>query len=112
VLRRLFPWIYLVWIAVCALLFVALGRAEDPSRPEGRILSIEAGQHALAIARQRGLKDLEVVHVAHARAGEGGAEARWVVLLDRQRHTALREAVVVELRASDGRLVRIRRPLA
>jgi hypothetical protein len=33
-----------------------------------------------------------------------------VVLLDRVPHTALRDAVVVELRASDGALIKMRRP--
>ncbi|HUP59550.1 MAG TPA: hypothetical protein VNA69_03925 [Thermoanaerobaculia bacterium] len=105
------PWlIYAAWTLFCALLFVALGRMEDPSRPAGRILSIEAGRRALAIARERGLRDHEVVHVARARAGEGGAEERWVVLVDRVPHTRLREAVVIELRARDGELITIRRP--
>ena len=109
VVRRLFPWVYIVWIALCALLFVSLRGLEDPSRPEGRILSIEAGQRALAIARERNMGDLSVVHVARARAGEGAAEDRWVVLLDRVPHTRLREAVVVEVTIEDGRLLRIRR---
>ena len=109
-LRRPFPWIYLVWIGLCAILFVTLSGLEDPSRPKGRILSIEAGQRALALARDRGLKDFEVVHVARARAGEGAAEERWIILLDRVPHTRLREAVVVELRIDDGTLIGVRRP--
>jgi hypothetical protein len=83
---------------------------DDPSRPKGRILSIEAGQRALSIARDRGMRGYEVVHVARARAGEGAAEDRWVVLLDKVPHTRLREAVVVELRVEDGVLLRIRKP--
>jgi hypothetical protein len=110
VIRRISVWVYAVWIAICAILFVALGGLEDPSRPKGRILSIEAGQHALAIAKARGLKDFEVVHVARGRAGEGAPEDRWVVLLDRVPHTRLEEAVVVELRVDDGTLLRIRKP--
>jgi hypothetical protein len=110
VLRRVNPWLYVAWIALCAILFVALRGLEDPSRPKGRILSIEAGRQALAIARARGMQDFEVVHVARARAGEGAAEDRWVVLLDRVPHTALAEAVVVELRVDDGTLLRIRKP--
>ena len=84
---------------------------EDPSRPEGRILSIEAGQRALAILRERDPRrfaEWEVVHVGRARAGEGGAEDRWLVLTDRVPHTALRDALVVELASEDGRLLRIR----
>ncbi|HYH05956.1 MAG TPA: hypothetical protein VEK11_02745 [Thermoanaerobaculia bacterium] len=107
--RRWLP-LYLGWIALCAILFVALGGAEDPSRPKGRILSIEAGQRALAIAKTRGMRDYEVVHVARARAGEGAAEERWVVLLDQVPHTSLRAAVVIELGVEDGNLLRIRKP--
>ena len=83
---------------------------EDPSRPKGRILSIDAGRRALAIATDRGLRGYEVVHVARARANEGAAEDRWIVLLDLVPHTRLREAVVVELRVEDGTLLRIRKP--
>lgn len=107
---RRWPLLSLGWIALCALLFLLLAGAEDPSRPKGRILSIDAGNRALAFARQRGLRDYEVVHVARARKGEGAGEERWVVLLDRVPHTRLREAVVVEVDASEGRLLRIRRP--
>ena len=112
VLRRPRRWLplYFAWIALCAVLFVALGNAEDPSRPRGRILSIEAGQRALAIAKQRGMQNYEVVHVARARAGEGAAEDRWIVLLDEVPHTSLRAAVVIELGIEDGNLLRIRKP--
>ena len=109
-LRRLFPWIYPVWIVVCVILFFALRGLEDPSRPRGRILSLEAGRRALSIATERGLRGYEVVHVALARAGEGAPEDRWVVLLDKVPHTRLQEAVVVEVRAEDGTLLRIRKP--
>ena len=107
--RRWWP-LYIGWIALCAILFLALGDLEDPSRPKGRILSIEAGQRALAVASSRGLRGYEVVHVARARAGEGAPEDRWVVLLDRVPHTRLREAVVVELHRETGDLLRVRRP--
>jgi hypothetical protein len=36
---------------------------------------------------------------------------RWIVLLDRVPHTRLAEAVVIELRVDDGRLLRIRKPV-
>lgn len=107
----MFRWLYPAWIVVCALLFLALGGLEDPSRPKGRILSIEAGRRALAMAAERGLRGYEIVHVARARRGEGGTEDRWVVLLDRVPHTRLREAVVMELRAADGKLLRVRPPI-
>ena len=106
---RRFWLFYPAWIVLCAILFFALRGLEDPARPKGRILSIDAGQRALAIVRDRGYRDYEVVHVARARAGEGGREDRWVVLLDRVPHTRLREAVVVEVRIADGGLLAIRR---
>ena len=95
---------------VCAILFVALSGMENPARPAGRILSIEAGARALEVARSRGLRGYEVVHVARARPGEGGDVDRWVVLVDRAPRMALAEAWVVELRASDGQVLRVRRP--
>jgi hypothetical protein len=105
---------YVGWIAICAVLFLALRGAEDPSRRSGRIQSREAGVLALAIMRDRDparFDAYEVVHVAFARAGEGAAERRWVVLLDRVPHSGLRDAVVVELRAEDGGLLRVRKPV-
>jgi len=108
--NRRFPFVYIGWIALCAALFAALTHAEDPSRPHGRILSNDAGARAVAVAAQHGYAGYEAVHVAYAGRGEGGGEARWVVLLDREPHTEMRNAVVVELRASDGALLTIRRP--
>ena len=102
---------YISWIALCAVLFVGLRGAEDPSRRRDRILNNDAAARAAAIltgdVRYHGY---EVVHVAYANRGEGGAEARWIVLLDRVPHSALHEAQVVELRASDGKLITIRAP--
>ena len=49
--------------------FVALSGLEDPSRPTGRILSIEAGHRALASPRPRP-RHHHVVHVARGRKGE------------------------------------------
>ncbi|MEA2463220.1 MAG: hypothetical protein QOJ98_967 [Acidobacteriota bacterium] len=92
------------------LLFFALGGLEDPSRPKGRLLSIDAGLRARTIARERGFHNYEVVHVARARRGEGGDADRWIVLLDQVPHTSLRAAVVVELAEDSGRLLRIRPP--
>lgn len=106
----MFRWLYPAWLLACVILFFALRGMEDPSRPKGRILSIEAGQRALTIAKERGIRGYEVVHVARARANEGAAEDRWVVLLDQVPHTRLQRAVVVELRVEDGTLLRIRKP--
>lgn len=106
-----FPLIYASWIVLCGVLFVGLRGAEDPSRRGDRILNNDAAARAAAVltsdARYRGY---EVVHVAYANRGEGGAEARWVVLLDRVPHSALHQARVVELRARDGELISIRAP--
>lgn len=102
--RFRFTAIYLSWITFCAVLFLGLHGAEDPSRPSGRILSNEAGEKAVAILEQRGLKGYEAVHVAYA-------DKKWVVLCDRVPHTALEEALVVELRAVDGSLLTIRKPV-
>ncbi|HEV8433387.1 MAG TPA: hypothetical protein VGR95_08240 [Thermoanaerobaculia bacterium] len=108
---RRFPIFYAAWIALCAVLFVGLRGAEDPSRRRDRILNNDAAARAEAIltadARYRGY---EVVHVAYANRGEGGAEARWVVLLDHVPHSALHDARVVELRAKDGKLLAMRQP--
>jgi len=95
--------LYLAWIALCAVLFLALSGFEDPSRPKGRILSIDAGNRALVYATERGLRNYRVVHVARD-------DDRWIVLLDRVPHTRLKEAIVIELRVDNGRLMRIRRP--
>lgn len=109
---RRFALAYVALALVCAILFVALDPLEDPSRPKGRILSIDAGQHALAIAEQRGYRDYEVVHVARGRKGEGAAEDRWIVLLDTVPHSGLKRAVVIELDAADGKFLRLRKPVA
>ena len=105
--------LYIVLIALCAILFFALRDAEDPSRRSGRILSGDAGRIALSALRERDAKydSYEVVHVAWARAGEGAPEPRWVVLLDRVPHTGLDEALIVELRGEDGSLLRVRQPV-
>ena len=108
---QLFLTLYVSWIAICAIAFFALRHAEDPSRRGGRILSNDAGVRAVAVLRQRGFRDYEAVHVAYAGRGEGGSESRWVVLCDRVPHTALHDAMVVELRASDGSLLTIRKPV-
>lgn len=111
-LRR-FAVLYILWIALCAVLFFALRGLEDPSRPKGRILSLDAGRRAIAVLRAQDrarYREYEVVHVARARAGEGGREDRWVVLCDRVPHTGLKEAVVVELDRETGALLRIRKP--
>jgi hypothetical protein len=99
--------LYPAWILLCAALAFALRNGEDPSRRRGRVLSNDAAVRAVAVLRQADrarFRDFEAVHVAW----EGG---RWIVLCDRVPHTALRQAVVVELDGRDGRLVRTRKPV-
>ncbi len=114
--RRRFWLLYPLWIALCAVLFFALRNSEDPSRRRGRILSNDAAIRAVALLRDRDrvrYAAYEAVHVAYAGRGEGGGgeRARWVVLCDRVPHSALRDAVVVELDAFDGSLLAIRKPV-
>ena len=83
--RRRYWVLYPLWIAICAGLFIALQHRPDPSRPSGRILSNDAGVRALAILQKSDAtrySGYEAVHVAYAGRGEGGAVARWVVLMD------------------------------
>lgn len=101
----------LVWAVVCAILFVALDGLEDPSRPKGRILSIDAGRRAVAIAAERGWRGYEVVHVARGRANEGAKEDRWIVLLDTVPRSGFEKAIVIELGLESGELLRIRHPV-
>lgn len=110
---RRFPLLYAGWILVCAILFAALSSVKDSSRPEGRILSIDAAAVALRGARAtdpRRFAAYAVVHVARARRNEGGERERWVVLLDRAPRTRLQDAVVVEVAAQDGRVLGMRTP--
>ena len=99
--------LYPAWILLCAVLAVALRKGEDPSRRAGRILSNDAGLRAVALLRQADrarYRDYEPVHVAWE-------VDRWIVLCDRVPHTALRDAVVVEVGGKDGALVRMRKPV-
>jgi hypothetical protein len=98
---------YPAWILLCAVLAFALRHTEDPSRRAGRILSNDAGLRAVALLRQMDrarYRDYEAVHAAWE-------VDRWIVLCDRVPHTALNDAIVVELAGKDGSLVRIRKPV-
>ena len=99
--------LYPAWILLCAALAFALRNTEDPSRRRGRILSNDAAVRAVVALRQLDrarYRDYEPVHVAWE-------SNRWIVLCDRLPHTALREAVVVELDGRDGRVLKIRKPV-
>ena len=92
---------------ICAALAFALRNAKDPSRRGGRILSDDAAVRAVGVLRQvdrAKYRDYEAVHVAWE-------TNRWIVLCDRVPHTALRDAVVVELDAQNGSLLTIRKPV-
>jgi hypothetical protein len=106
--------LYPAWIVLCAILFLASRHRDDPSRRAGRMLSDDAAIRAVAILQQRDpvrFRGYEAVHVAWATRSEGGVNAdRWVVLCDRVPHTALRDAVVVELDGKDGNVLTIRNP--
>jgi hypothetical protein len=97
---RRWLFVYIAWIALCALLFVILRGAEDPSRRADRIQSADAGRLALRHLGPQ-YRGYEAVHVAWEKG-------RWVVLCDAVPHTGLGRAVVVEVRASDGALLRAR----
>lgn len=112
--RRYYGALYPAWIALCVVLFLSLRAAGDPSRREGRILSADATTRAVALLKQADrsrFNAYEGVHVAFAGRGEVGPANRWIVLCDRVPHSALRDAVVVELDARDGRQLVIRRPV-
>ena len=96
--------LYPAWIAVCAVLFLALRGADDPSRPRGRILSNDAAAIAVRVMPPQ-YRGYEAVHVALS-----DDHKRWIVLCDAVPHSALERAVVVELDARDGRLLTIRKP--
>ena len=113
-MRRRYWLLYPAWIVICAALFFAFRGSEDPSRRHDRILSDDAAVRAVAMLRRRDparYRTYEAVHVAYAGRGEGGERGRWVVLCDRVPHSALRDAVVVELDARDGSLITVRKPV-
>ena len=113
-------WIlYPLWIAFCAILFFALGGIGDPARPTDRIENPVAARLAVAELRKSDparFADYEVVHVTFADADDLGsprsphaAGSRWLVLCDHPQRSKLRDAVVVELDARTGQLIRMRK---
>ena len=67
------------------------------------MLSNDAAAIAVKVLNRRGY---EAVHVALS-----DDHKRWIVLCDAVPHTALNQAVVVELDARDGKLLTIRKPI-
>jgi hypothetical protein len=103
---RRYWFLYPAWIVLCVVLFLALRRADDPSRPRGRVLSNDAAAIAVQVLRTDGpYRGYEAVHVALS-----DDHRRWLVLCDAVPHSALERAVVVELDARDGKLLTIRKP--
>jgi len=104
--------VFAAWTALCAAAFVSLGRAEDASRPDGRIspylAEIVALEH-LAAADATAYAQFETVDSAIDRDRESGRSV-WLVLCDDARPSRLRRAVVVEVDAKSGRVTRTRRP--
>lgn len=99
------------WSLLCAGAFAALGGAEDPSRPEGRISPYKAEIIALEHLRTSdpvAWARFETVDSAMFRDRDRGR--LWLVLCDDERPSRLARAVVVEIDAASGRVVRVRRP--
>jgi hypothetical protein len=103
---------YFAWAGLCAAAFVALGDAEDPSRPRGRIspyfAEIVALDH-LESLDENAYAGFETVDSAIYRDPVSGRRI-WLVLCDDEQPTRLARAVVVEIDAASGRVIRTRRP--
>jgi hypothetical protein len=107
-------WLALVsaWTALCGAAFVALGHAEDASRPEGRIspyLAEIVALDALEAVDSNAYARFETVDSAIYRDRETGRRV-WLVLCDDAEPSHLARAVVVEVDAETGKFVRLRRP--
>ena len=111
--RRRFWLLYPAWILICVALFFALRQLPDPARPSGRIDRDSASRLALQYLVQSNARygSHTPEHIAFSPSGELGPEARWVVLCYRDEASGFHDAMVVEVRASDGALIRIRRPV-
>ncbi|MGK2858475.1 MAG: hypothetical protein ACSLFQ_14845 [Thermoanaerobaculia bacterium] len=103
---------YVVWAALCAAAFVALGDAGDPSRPKGRIspylAEIVALEHLESIDGSAYAR-FETVDAAIYRDPASGRRI-WLVLCDDEMPTRLARAVVVEIDARSGTVIRVRLP--
>lgn len=113
VIEKRYWLVYVVWIAISTAVIGATIYLPDTSRDEGRVESEEAGRRALAALQKldpQRYAGYSVAAIAGSGRGELGPEARWVVLCDRSDRSGLSHAVVVELEADTGRLIRIRKP--
>jgi len=103
---------YAAWTALCVAAFVALGNAEDPSRPAGRIspyLAEIAALDHLETVDPKSYANYETVDSAIYRDRESGRRV-WLVLCDDEQPTRLTRAVIVEVDAASGTVIRIRPP--
>lgn len=107
---RHYAFLYPLWISAAITAAALLSGVPDASARPDRLSAAAAGERALAAlaaddpalwARH------EVVNAAYARRGELGPEGRWIILCDAPRRD-LDRAVVVEIDARSGRIVRIR----
>jgi len=112
-LRQRYWILYPAWILATSVIVFALAKTDNgPRRGEG-IRNTAAAVLALQTIERLDSRyaGYEVVHIARAQSRLDGSPTRWVVLCDRPRRTGLRETVVVEIRAADGRVLRVRRPV-
>ncbi|MFA6955813.1 MAG: hypothetical protein WC538_08070 [Thermoanaerobaculia bacterium] len=104
--------VFAAWTALCCAAFVAFGHAEDAARPEGRIspylAEIVALDHLEALDATAHAR-FETVDSAIYRDRDSGRRV-WLVLCDDAQPSHLQRAVVVEVDAETGRVVRLRRP--
>lgn len=103
---------YPLWAIVSAGLFVALLGAEDRARPAGRVTPAEAKAVALAHLRSLDGARFGAYHVIDANVYRDVSrnESVWIVICDSTPRSALSKAVVVDLDAATGEVVRTRRP--
>ena len=112
--RRFYPALYPAWIVVCALLFLVLRDAPDPSRPSGRMTPAQARVTALEYLAKYDAARFGTYHVIDAAVYRDVQrdERVWVVICDSTPRSALKRAVIVDLEADTGEVVRTRRPAA
>ena len=109
---RFYISLYPAWVLVCAVLFLMVRDAPDPSRPSGRMTPEKARLTALSHLRAFDAARFGEYHVIDAAVYRDLEldERVWVVICDSTPRSALRRAVVVDLDANDGVVIRTRRP--
>jgi len=110
--RGFYPVLYPAWLLVCAISFYALRSAPDPARPSELFTPTTAREEALGHLREfdpTRFDDYKVVDAGVYRDPASG-ERSWIVLCDTVPRSALKRAVVVDLDARSGKVLRTRRP--